>query len=1416
MKDSIEVVGADANNLKRVSVTIPRNALTAIVGVSGSGKSSLVEDTIAAVAAERMHRFLDIDQPALRGAHVDAFVGALPPMLFAGQRAFRGSVRTTLGTSTGLLRLLRRLFVRFGKPFADDVEEPVPDPSPETFSAWLERYASGPAIVWASPVVNQRTDGVAAVERLRKAGVDEIVVRSETDRGAKVEQGARIAIAKFKPLRDDVLHSIEARIADVHLGQVSSAGLERILAQAWSAAPGAVFVELRKEERPELRRAFAFGLDARVHRVHPKSPIVYAKPDAHLLSFNAPKQLDSGACPTCDGLGVATGLDEKELVTHPERSMHEGAFALWTKKNYRYVNIQHVTIEGLRGRDGFDPDLPWRKLAAAARKVVLEGTPDRVQGIDPRTKKKSGAPMEFVGFRRAIVERVARNTSATKELKTFIGEGACPACNGTRWSVQARALRVGGWSIDRLLALPLTSLENEGRGGSLSKKCPAEARSLVANVGRTAASMVSVGLGHLSGDRGMLDVSDGESRRTRLAGVLTSRLAGLLLVLDEPARGLHEQDLVSLGDALVDATELHTVIISEHRQRIIARADHVVELGPGAGPAGGKVTSDGPVAGTDWAQMDRVSPRPTRAKNSDKWLRMDGVHIHNVQGATVRIPLGAITCIAGVSGSGKSSFARGALVPALMRVLPKDQVDADDFRTRRGTWTSVQGAEGVEALYALDQAPAAAQKRSLAMTFLDVADRIRRAYASQPEARGLGFKAADFSTNGGRGRCPRCLGLGRLDDDEECPVCGGLRFGIDALAVRLGGVSYGDLLATPIDGLLQRKLPPEIDPEVMRSMVELGVGHLCLGRSLDTLSGGEVQRMRIARALTKHKVRKALFVLDEPAGGLHPADVKRLDAALRHIVEAGNTVVLVEHDPHLLATCDHIVEFGPGSGLDGGRVIAEGSPEEIRGGETPTGLALKGLPRPHKHHPSGSAKVTRGPLTLGAALRARAEIRQILGEDVQVPEDDDEVVAPSAILRTPDGERRPLEIADLDSAVLSVLLDAVRPDVEALIENAANAWDMAPLQLVIHPLLDAMATWGRRIPASVTNEVQAHRAAMGLSWLRKGETDPSKIRATGARFDVRASSPETRRMALRDALAVGGGYLELIDSRGKVHHRVSERLMDLDAGLVGPRHATPAHFRRLDRGGACPMCRGKTTVAHLDRDLLVAQERGTVLDEKCLDERAFAILKGVWRSEVTPFFRRLADEGLWSADARWSSMDAADEATAMHGFWIRPSHGTFLKSGSKNDGSEVGHWLRWDGLVSAIDGQLERSKDSGWRDAVNASRREVRCPMCGGTGLGPSAALLEVGGKTLDGWMRGGSVDAFMDALEALRLPPRAVRERKRVVHCIAPLRSSKVPLGRPALGPEAEDVLRRACDQFAAMPLVAELGRVRAVPWVR
>lgn len=1402
---SIDVVGADANNLADIAVQIPREAVTAIVGPSGSGKSSLVEDTIAAEAADRMHRFLDIDLGRLRGTAVRGFVGQLPPTLFAGQRAFRASSRTTVGTCTGLHRVLRRLFIKFSRPFADDIKEEVDEPSPGAFGAWLLRHAKGRAIVWAVPVRNQAINGVTAVRRLLAAGLTEAIVRSETDRGARAENGRTIALASFEPLRTDVRHTIEARIGEVALVAASRAKLQTFLEHAWAAANGAAFIELPDTDRPDLRGAFTYGLDTRVHRVHPDSSMVYAVADQNRLSFNAPKHAESGACGTCLGLGQATVLDEASLIEHPDRSVHAGALALWTPKNYKYVNIQHTTIEGLRGRQGFDPDVVWRKLSPSARALVLDGSMDLVEDRDLKTRKKASAPHHFPGFRQAILEKAGRPTPAGEALRRYVRMGPCDTCGGTRWSAQTRALRVAGWSIDRVLALPLSRLAAETDSGRFAKDSPPQARNLVANLQRMATALVSVGLGHLSGDRGMLDISDGESRRVRLAAVLTSRLAGLLLVLDEPARGLHEEDLEPLGNAILAAARVHTVVMSEHRQRLVARAHHLIELGPGAGPHGGRVTYAGPVAESSWARPDRLTCSDASLSNSRAWLEINGVHVHNVVDAAVRLPLGAITCIAGVSGSGKSSFVRGALVPALARTLPPGAVDIEDFRTRDGRWNRLRGAEGITALHAMDQSGAPAQRRSLVATFLGVAEPLRDAFAAEPVARKLGLLARDFGTNAGRGRCQRCLGLGALEEDGgECPVCGGLRFGIDVLSVRSDGFNLAELLGEPIEALCDRA-HPAIPPAVLLSIVELGIGYLTFGRSFDTLSGGEIQRLRIARALLQPESAGALFVLDEPAGGLHPNDVKRLEQALRHIVSDGaNTVVLVEHDPHLLATCDHIVEFGPGGGPDGGFVVAMGPPSQVKGMNTPTGRALRPTRASSPKAGLVTAEHVSDATTRAIAERARAEIRQILGDDVEVPEDDGGKVAPAAIPSATWGQQRPYELADLDISILQVLLDG-RGNTALDLHALAKTWQSDPaLHLEIQPLLDALAIWGDRIPRSAVAQVNEHLLTMGLGPKVTDTGDVRRARVTGERFIPKECSIDGHLAAIRDAWALGGGYIELVDKAGRVRHCAQDRLLDLDGGRAGPRHPTPAHFRRFDPRGACPMCRGTGTVTAIDPNLVVRKRSLGVLDEKSLDPRAAAVLKGERRSNMIPFFDRLAKEGLWHASARWSTLDPRAEATVMHGFWIRPGHGTFVKMGRDIDGSEVKHWLRWDGLVAALDAQIERSDDAPWREAVRSSRHHVGCPSCKGTGLGAASSLLDLDGVPFDRWIREQSLAPFLKAIESIKkLPHRAARIRQRLIECLTPLRNSDPPLLHPVLSVGAYDVVARTTKAFTGMSLI-------------
>ena len=1407
LNSRIEVIGADANNLKNVDFDISLNALTAIIGVSGSGKSSLVEATLAAEAAVRMRRFLDVNI-GVPAQDVRAFIGEIPPTILVGQSAFRASSRTTVATSTALLRVLRRLFVRCGVPFADDIGDFVPEPSPSVFASWLVRHAKGRAVVWAVPVQHELNSGAKAVAKLVEAGITDAVVFSETDTGKRAQTGRSIALSNFKPLRADIRHTIEARIGEVTvLGASTADRLFELLEHAWRAADGAVFIELPDLMRSDLKRTFSFGLDVRRHRVHPDSSRVFRVPNPHLLTFNNPEHDDSGACPTCRGLGVAETLDEVALVSQPNRSLHGGAIALWTPKNYRYVNIQHETIEGLRGRNGFDPDMPWSKLSVAARSMILDGSPDPVEDCDLKTKRNVSKPHFYVGFRAAVIERAGRAKRGGEFLQSFIRSGPCSACGGTRWNDASRALRVDGMSIDHVLATPFSIFAETFEANKIPKRTPTDSHSTIfwSNIARIADSFVSVGLGALSGDRGMLDVSDGEARRTRFAGALNSRLAGLLLVLDEPGRGLHEADLGRLGDAIVGATARHTVVMSEHRQRLVSRANHIIEMGPGAGKHGGTIISARSSVGMQWPMLESapITTAQLIRASKPKWLKIGGVNVHNVVDATVRLPLGALTCIAGVSGSGKSSFVRGALVPALIRALPSDCIDVDEFRTCAATWGDIDGDTDITALHALDQTPAPPQRRSLLVTFIDGAESLRRSFAATPQAKSLGLEPSDFGTNAGRGRCQKCLGLGVSEDNGPCSVCGGLRFGIDVLSVRLDGRNLAEVLATPI-AEFKDQVPCGISESIVRHLIELGIGHLALGRSLDTLSGGEIQRLRIARALSRHQDQGALFVIDEPACGLHPTDVEGLYRALRHIVAGGlNTVVIVEHDPFLLAHCDYIVEFGPAGGPKGGNVVAEGTPQEFARKGTATGFALAGK-LSTSHAPVPSFAQVEPATTLAAAQRVRAEIRQVIGDDVEVP-DDGEVVRPATIIKHWKDALRPTDLADLDRAVAAVLLDTL-PCADAALANLRRKWDEHPTaKLRIHPLLDSLAMWGPNLPKSVINDVNRHLGAMGIGPEVSIDASTLSARASGPRLLPAGLSAQARDAAIFDAWALGNGYIELIDANDRAIAFASDRLMDLSRGLVGPRRARVAHFSRRDVLGRCPQCHGVGGITTFDETLLVNQGGGGIFSDDLLELHAAEILRSIRRSDMVPFFRRLADEGLWT-DRPWCKMSAAQRGIVLQGFWIRPGHGTFVKSRKDFDGSDVKDWLKWDGLFTTVSGQLGRSKDTKWCTAIESSRTTVTCPLCNGSGLAGHSRLLRLGDRSLSQWAQEGSVAGFIEALVRLeQLPPRALRERDRIVSCLGPLRSTEVRLCAPLTPMGAHDVLALASDAFVGIPLVIE-----------
>lgn len=1371
--NDIHVVGADANNLRCVDLDVPLRGITVVTGVSGSGKSSLLADTLGAEGARRTRRFLGQSQAGSEVEDVPAFIGRLPPTVTVGQRGFRPSIRTTVATATGMLSVLRRLFLRAGRPVSDLDAREVGPPTPEGYADWLANHYRGDVEIWAVPVRSRRTSGATAVARLAENGVSDLRVYSETDTGARALEGRRVAAAGFKGLNPNVTHTIEALISTVKVtGPASGSELRDALALAFAAGKGSVVVMLPRAGDPALESAFGHRLDSHRHWVIPEVAEVFHPASVHLLSFNAPTHEDSGACRTCAGTGVARRVRLDRLVTHPERSMNEGAFSLWTPRNYRHVNIQHDTLRGLAGRRGFSPDRPWKLLAPGARELVIAGAGDEpVQDLDT-SGRKFGRPRPFPGFERAILQKAASGSGA-KSLADLVDEGSCGDCGGTRWSFQARAIRVGGLGLAEILAMPASEIEGLcRRGGEWINAVEPALRSLVSALGEHAASLRLAGLSYIAGDRGMLTVSGGESRRIRLARVVEAGEAGLCLLFDEPARGLHESDLDALGEAIGRLRGHHTVILNEHRQRLWNLADHFVVVGPGAGAEGGRIVYAGPPVAVRRRQSGSerrsipIGPRTRRITIRD-------ARIHNLDGIDCSIPLGRMTSICGVSGSGKSSFVRGILAPAIGGgVAPDFDVHHD------GTWKSVSGRDAIARLVALDQVAPAPNRRSLVATATGAFDRIRKAFGDSPDAGVVGLSASDFGLNAGMGRCQTCLGLGELEEDgvlDPCPSCGGARWGAAALAVRVEGLNIRDLLDTPLDRL-GSAAPFGIPSGLVSAIVELGIGYLSLGRRVDSMSGGEIQRLRLAMRLSQTEDRDTLFLLDEPAAGLHPDDVDVLVAALNRVVAQGtNTLVIVEHDMEIIRQSDWVVEFGPGAGPEGGRIVFEGTPADLQKADTATGRAL----RRRASRPTGRRTIPRLPKPTSSLIeqaeRTAALVKALVGEEA--PTGDDELVGvalPTALLDLSDwSEHDAWEVGGLDEEVPKLLLDLWETGAPARQAALLETWAKhPPSSLAVHPCMREIAVWGDGVPSTALKQALERLKAEGLHLISGKASAPrgdvAAARATGER--LQAEDEAGRAAAVREALMIGGGYVELVDGSGGVLCSAGPRLVDLDRSLVGPARPVPSDFSRHRRRGRCPACAGTRSVPGSDEALVVRDARKPPLEPGFLTDGAEQVTRGAMRNMLGPLLRRFEKEGLWPSGATFESLSPHQRGIVLHGCWARPGPGSFLKT-PKADPAEVSSWLRWDGLHREVLSGAERGRDAAWAKAVKASERAVPCPVCRGSGLKAHATLLRIGGMDFSTWANRMSPKRQIDALDGLELTSERQRATaRRLVGCLSPL----------------------------------------------
>ena len=919
----IVVRGARTHNLQSVDVDVPDGKVVVVTGPSGAGKSSLAFDTIFAEAERRYLEALssDLRAQALRLPRPDVDrIEGLPPAIAIAQRALTRSTRSTIGTVTEITDHLRVLFARIGVPHCPVCGDVVRAETTQEVVDELLGEPAGTKVIVRAPVARGAAgDQRELLDRLRKDGYVRVIVDE-----VSVDLGEVEAIDRKRFPR--ATHDVDVAVDRLVVKEGVRARASDSIELARRLADGRVRLS---RERPDGSRTLTFHSERYACE---KDGFVFPPIEPSLFSFNSVE----GACPECEGAGVRALATERTLVPDPSRTLRGGAIVAWGAPG----TVAHA-VELKRAVDalGLDPDTPFAKLKE--RDALLFGG---------KKKRQHEGVIAWVDARldgdRDDDDDGALDDDALERLREEI---PCPSCGGSRLRVEARSVTVDGRSIAELGAAKLPEVRAILAATTVPERMRNVARPLIEGAVARLDALVDVGLDHLALDRRVSSLSAGEGERTRIAGQLAGGLRGVLYVLDEPSRGMHANDIDRLDRILRRLCERGgSVLLVEHDLRLIARADHLIDVGPTAGRAGGRIVATGTpteiaadassITGP-WLSGERTLPAVER-RASRGTLRAQGITVNNLRDVDLSIPLGALTCVTGPSGSGKSSLILGALAPAVRAAIEKALLPS--------TVGSLEGAAELLRVVAIDQSPLGRSPRSSAATATGIMPRLRELFAALPEAKARGYKASRFSANVKGGRCEACLGEGSVriemrllpDVRVECPVCHGARFDRETLAVRWRGLSIADVLATSVDDAqrLFAAIPRIVAP--LDAMRALGLGYLPLGQPATTLSGGEAQRVKLARELARGRGEKALYVLDEPTAGLHPNDVSVLLDALVSLRDQGSTLVVIEHDVAFAARADHVIDLGPGAGDAGGHIVATGTPEEVARSGSPTAEAL--------------------------------------------------------------------------------------------------------------------------------------------------------------------------------------------------------------------------------------------------------------------------------------------------------------------------------------------------------------------------------------------------------------------------------------------------------------------------------------------
>ncbi len=944
MDNEIRISGAKEHNLKNINVALPRNSLTVITGLSGSGKSSLAFDTIYAEGQRRYveslsayaRQFLEL----MEKPDVESIEG-LSPAIAIDQKAKSRNPRSTVGTVTEIYDYMRLLYARVGTPYSPATGLPIES---QTVSQMVDGILSSPQgirLYLLAPVIRGRKGEYRKeIAALMKRGFQRLKI-----------DGKIYQIEETPPLDRKRKHDIEVVVDRVVVSNELSVRLADSVETALALSDGLLFTENADTgERATYSARFSC----------PVSGFTIDEIEPRLFSFNNP----FGACPHCDGIGTINYFDPDLVIPNTDKSLRDGAIRPWANTSSQYYQ---QALEGIASYYKFSVNKPFKELPKKARNITLYGSGKEVvpitydDGLRTYTTKR---PFEGVipNLDRRLKE--SDNSWLREELSRLQNEFECEDCSGFRLKAEALAVKIDGRHISEATSQSIAEAANwfSELEAKLSPKNQQIAARILKEINLRLGFLVDVGLDYLTLSRKSGTLSGGESQRIRLASQIGSGLTGVLYVLDEPSIGLHQRDNARLLQTLRNLRDLgNTVIVVEHDEEAIMAADHIIDMGPGAGEAGGQVVASGTPTNIianaasltgQYLSRKRQIPVPERRgksnKRTDKVITLIGATTNNLHGVTVKFPLGKFICVTGVSGSGKSSLVVDTLYPAAARHLNR-------ARAHPGPYKALQGLEYIDKVVDIDQSPIGRTPRSNPATYTGCFTPIRDWFAGLPEAAARGYKPGRFSFNVKGGRCEACHGEGVIkvemhflpDVYVTCDNCRGARYNRETLEIAYRGHSIANILDMTVDTAAElfHAVPSIHDKLVMLQRV--GLGYIKVGQPATTVSGGEAQRVKLAKELSRRATGKTIYILDEPTTGLHFEDVRNLLEVLHTLVDTGNTVVVIEHNLEVIKTADWIIDLGPEGGDGGGQVVVEGTPEVIAATcESYTGQYLARLLRP--------------------------------------------------------------------------------------------------------------------------------------------------------------------------------------------------------------------------------------------------------------------------------------------------------------------------------------------------------------------------------------------------------------------------------------------------------------------------------------